>query len=63
MPSTPICSPSSMLIFCFMDTFRRGKVISLLPHGECGTMEQSELTPCAIPYFCRFCGKRIKTMA
>jgi hypothetical protein len=52
-----------MLIFCFMDTFRRGKVISLLPHGECGTMEQSELTPSAIPYFCRFCGKRIKTMA
>jgi len=24
-------------------------------------MEQSELTPSAIPYFCLFCGKRTKT--
>ena len=27
MPSTPIWSPSSMLVFCFTDTLRRGKVI------------------------------------
>jgi len=52
-----------MLVFCLTDMFRRGKVIATLPHGERGTMEQSELTPAAIPYFCRFCGKRIKTIA
>lgn len=38
MPSTPLWSPSSI-----------GKVISLLPHGEYGTMGQSERTPSAIP--------------
>ena len=35
----------------------------MLPHGECGTMGQSGLTPSAIPYFCRFGGKPIKTIA
>ena len=35
----------------------------MLPHGECGTMGQSGLMPSAIPYFCRFCGKPIKTIA
>ena len=35
----------------------------MLPHGECGTMGQSGLMPSAIPYFCRFGGKPIKTIA
>ncbi|MBA0086953.1 MAG: hypothetical protein HRJ53_18380 [Acidobacteria bacterium Pan2503] len=35
----------------------------MVPHGECGATGQSELMPSTIPYFCRFCGKPIKTNA
>ena len=49
MPSTPIWSPLSMLVFCFMDTFRRGKVIQCCRMGSAAPWDSQDSRPVPSP--------------
>ena len=49
MPSTPIWSPLSMLVFCFMDTFRRGKVIHCCRMGSAAPWDSQDSRPVPSP--------------
>ena len=49
MPSTPIWSPLSMLLFCFMDTFRRGKVIQCCRMGSAAPWDSQDSRPVPSP--------------